>query len=72
MSTSRPVRMYQEEEKTWIVECPGLPGCISQGQTKEEALRNIQEAIRAYVAAALQEDHLPVPEEHFEAMRVAV
>ena len=63
--------MYQDEENTWVVECPSLPGCISQGQTKDEALRNIQEAIRAYVAA-LEDDHLPVPEEHFEAMLVAV
>jgi predicted RNase H-like HicB family nuclease len=62
--------MYQDEEGTWVVECPSLPGCISQGQTKDEALCNIQEAIRAYVAA-LEEDHLPVPGEHFEAMLVA-
>ena len=67
----RQVLMYQDEEGTWVVECPSLPGCISQGQTKEEALRNVQEAIRAYVAA-LEADHLPVPEEHFEAMLVAV
>ena len=67
----RQVLMYQDEEGAWVVECPSLPGCISQGQTKEEALRNVQEAIRAYVAA-LEEDHLPVPEEHFEAMLVAV
>ena len=67
----RQVLMYQDEENTWVVECPSLPGCISQGQTKEEALRNIQEAIRAYVSA-LVDDQLPVPEEHFEAMLVAV
>jgi len=67
----RQVLMYQDEEGTWVVECPSLPGCISQGQTKQEALGNVQEAIRAYVAA-LEEDHLPVPEEHFEAMLVAV
>ena len=71
MTMLRQVLMYQDEENTWVVECPSLPGCISQGQTKAEALRNIQEAIRAYVAA-LEEDHLPVPEEHFEAMLVAV
>ena len=71
MNTMRQVLMYQDEENTWVVECPSLPGCVSQGQTKDEALRNIQAAIRAYVAA-LEEDHLPVPEEHFEAMLVAV
>jgi predicted RNase H-like HicB family nuclease len=67
----RQIIMYLDEDGYWVVECPSLPGCISQGQTKEEAIRNIQEAIRAYIAA-LEEDNLPVPEEHFEAMLVAV
>jgi predicted RNase H-like HicB family nuclease len=71
MNTIRQVLMYQDEESTWVVECPSLPGCISQGPTGDEALRNIQEAIRAYVAA-LEEDHLVVPEERFETMLVAV
>jgi len=42
------------------VECPSLPGCLSQGKTREEAIQNIREAIRGYVAA-LEEDGLPVP-----------
>jgi predicted RNase H-like HicB family nuclease len=67
----RQIIMHLDEDGYWVVECPSLPGCISQGQTKEEAIRNIQEAIRAYIAA-LEEDNLPVPEEHFEAMLVAV
>lgn len=29
----------------WVVECPSIPGCVSQGQTKDEALANVQEAI---------------------------
>jgi len=40
-----------------------LPGCISQGKPKEEAITNIKEAIRGYITA-LQEDNLPVLEEH--------
>jgi predicted RNase H-like HicB family nuclease len=55
----------------YVVECPSLPGCISQGATKEEAVANIKEAIRGYVAA-LEEDSLPVPEERFDAMLLAV
>lgn len=36
-----------EKEGDWyVVECPTIPGCVSQGRTKEEALRNIAEAIR--------------------------
>ena len=39
------VTIDRDEDGVWIVECPAIPGCISQGQTKEEALINIQEAI---------------------------
>jgi len=36
----------QQDEDGWIViECPSLPGCLSQGRTREEALANIREAI---------------------------
>lgn len=67
----RQVLLYKDEDGFWVAECPSLPGCATQGRTKEEALDNIREAIRGYVAA-LQEDNLPVPEERFEAMVVAV
>jgi len=39
------VTMEQDEAGYWVVECPALPGCLSQGETREEALLNIQEAI---------------------------
>ena len=55
----------------WVAECPTLPGCISQGRTKDEATQNIREAIDGYIAA-LEEDSLPVPEERFELLTVAV
>lgn len=67
----RQVILYPGEDGYWVVECPSLPGCISQGRTKEEAIANIKEAIRGYIAA-LEEDHLRVPEERFEAYVVAV
>lgn len=67
----RQVIMYRDEEGWWIVECPSLPGCVSQGETKEEALANIKEAIQGYIAA-LEEDGLPVPEEHYDAAIVLV
>ena len=41
-----PVTIYQDEEGWYVVECPVIPGCMSQGKTEEEALQNIQEAIR--------------------------
>lgn len=67
----RQVVIYPGEDGYWIAECPSLPGCVSQGKTKDEAVANIREAIRGYVAA-LEQDGLPVPEERFETFVVAV
>ena len=67
----RQVIIYPGEDGYFVVECPSLPGCVSQGVTKEEAVANIKEAIRGYIAA-LEEDRLPVPEDRFDAMLVAV
>jgi predicted RNase H-like HicB family nuclease len=53
------------------VECPSLPGCVSQGEDKAKAVSNIREAIEGYIAA-LEEDGLPVPEERFETIVMAV
>jgi len=41
------VTIDRDEDGVWIIECPSIPGCISQGETKEEALDNIQDAISA-------------------------
>jgi predicted RNase H-like HicB family nuclease len=54
-----------------VAECPSLPGCINQGDTKESAIKNIREAIEGYVLA-LQEDGLTVPPERFDAVLLAV
>lgn len=40
------VTVDRDEDGIWIAECPSLPGCVSQGKTKKEALSNIEEAIR--------------------------
>lgn len=56
----RQVILYKDEDGYWIIECPSLKGCVSQGKTKEEAIKNIKEAITGYIAA-LEEDGLPVP-----------
>jgi predicted RNase H-like HicB family nuclease len=39
------ITIAQDEAGYWVVECPALPGCLSQGQTREEALQSIREAI---------------------------
>jgi predicted RNase H-like HicB family nuclease len=67
----RQVVIYFGEDGYWVAECPSLPGCVSQGKTKEEATQNIKEAIAGYIAA-LQEDGLPIPEERFEVFVVSV
>jgi len=43
--------LYPGEDGYWVVECPSLPGCVSQGKTKAEARTNIREAIEGYEAA---------------------
>jgi len=67
----RQVVVYPGEDGYWVVECPSLPGCVSQGKTKAKALENIKEAIDGYIAA-LKDDGLPVPQEKFETLVVAV
>jgi predicted RNase H-like HicB family nuclease len=41
-----PVTLDRDEDGVWIVECPSIPGCVSQGKTKETALKNIRDAIK--------------------------
>lgn len=67
----RQVILYPGEDGFWIAECPSLPGCISQGANKEEAIHNIRDAIAAYIEA-LEVDHLKVPVEKFDALMVAL
>jgi predicted RNase H-like HicB family nuclease len=67
----RQVILYPGEDGFWVAEVPSPPGCVSQGETKAEALANIKEAIQGYIDA-LEEDNLPVPPERFDALLVAV
>jgi predicted RNase H-like HicB family nuclease len=67
----RQVIIYPGEDGYWVAEVPTLPGCISQGKTREEAITNIKEAIHAYINA-LKEDGLSVPEERFDALLAVV
>lgn len=67
----RQVLIYSGEDGCWVAECPSLPGCVSQGKTREEAIRNVKEAIEGYIIS-LQEDGIPVPEDKLDAMLLAV
>ena len=57
----RQALMYPGENGYRVVECPTLPGCISQGLTGEEAIKNTREAFQEYIAS-LEQDGMPVHE----------
>lgn len=54
------VVIEQDEDGAYVAEAPALPGCISQGKTREEALVNIREAIAAYLES-LEKHAEPIP-----------
>ena len=39
------ITLDRDEDGVWIAECPSIPGCVSQGKTKQEAVENIKDAI---------------------------
>ena len=49
-----------DEDGVFVAECPSLPGCISQGKTRDEALANIKDALAGYLASLKKHDE-PVP-----------
>ena len=56
----RQIILYQDEDGVWIAECPSLPGCGSDGTTRDEAITNIKEAIELWVEDA-EERGEPIP-----------
>jgi len=54
------VIIEQDEDGFFVAECPALPGCISQGKTRDEALENIKDAIKGYLES-LKKHNDPVP-----------
>jgi len=66
------VFIEQDEDGVFVAEVPALPGCISQGNTRKEALRNIQEAITVYLES-LKAHNEPIPPSIYEeVVEVAV
>jgi antitoxin HicB len=56
------VTIEQDEDGAFVVECPSLPGCVSQGTTRQEALTNIRDAIAGYLESLRQHDEaIPPP-----------
>ena len=62
LGTLKLLVVIKTDEDGWeVVSCPELPGCHSQGRTREEAMANIREAIKGY-RASMREDGIPVPD----------
>lgn len=61
----RQVLLYPGEDGLWIAECPSLPGVVSQGQTRLEAVENVREAIDLMIEA-LRERGEPIPEDRLD------
>jgi len=64
------VFLEEAEEGGYVVTCPELPGCVSEGETKEEALENIQDAIEGYLTV-LRKHGQPIPKVEIEKVKVA-
>jgi predicted RNase H-like HicB family nuclease len=67
----RGVVIYRGEDGYWVAECPSLPGCVSQGKTKTEAIANIREAIEGWIETA-KSHNLSIPDENFDVQVIAV
>jgi len=67
----RRVILQPGEDEYWVIECPSLPGCISQGRTREEAIVNIKEAISLYIESLMAHGD-SIPEDHIESLLVAI
>jgi predicted RNase H-like HicB family nuclease len=66
------VILEHAEEGGFTVYCPALPGCISEGDTREEAVANIQEAVRLYLRALERENQMLADKGEVEIVEVAV
>ena len=54
------VIIEQDEDGAFVAECTSLPGCVSQGSTRQEALENVKDAIAGYLAS-LKKHNEPIP-----------
>ena len=62
----------QDEDGIFVAECPSLPGCISQGKTRKEAIENIQDAIRGYLESLTKHNEPVPPSIYEEVVEVAI
>lgn len=60
------VLIEQDEDGVFVAECPSLPGCVSQGATRDEAVANMKDAIAGYIES-LRQHNEPIPPSTWEA-----
>jgi predicted RNase H-like HicB family nuclease len=61
------VTVEPDEDGVFVAECPALPGCVSQGKTRDEAMANIRDAIQGYLQSLKKHDE-PIPAPITEAV----
>lgn len=54
------ITIDRDEDGMYVAQCPSLPGCVSQGATRTEAIKNIQDAMQGYLES-LKKHHDPIP-----------
>ena len=54
------ILIEQDEDGVFVAECPSLPGCVSQGNTRKETISNIHDAIKGYLES-LKKHNEPIP-----------
>jgi predicted RNase H-like HicB family nuclease len=65
LSMRQAILFPDHEDGGWVAEVPSLPGCISQGETREEAIQNIRDAIETWIEGAKQVG-MSIPEDALE------
>jgi antitoxin HicB len=66
------VLVERDEDGMFVAECPSLPGCVSQGKTRTDALKNIRDAIRGYLASLRKHGEPIPPSIHEEIVEVRI
>ena len=67
------IRLIPEEDGRWTAEVPALPGCVTWGNTKDEALERIKEAIELYLEVAAEEGKpIPIDRSTFTRIDIAL
>jgi len=65
------IHLVPEEDGRWMAEVPALPGCVTWGSTKEQAIERIKEAIELYLEV-LTEEGKPIPEDYSDYAKIEV